>query len=331
VRPDVSVVIPTFNRRQQLERTLVGLAAQTDLEHVVEVIVVSDGSTDGTDEWLRSGATPLQVAGCYQPNSGPAAARNRGVAAARAPLVLFLDDDVVPAPDLVSIHVHHHRALDDDLVVVGPMRTPDDLELSPWVKWEQNMLYKQYDAMLRGDWKATARQFYTANASLSRRHFVSAGGFDPAFRRAEDVELAYRLADAGLTFTFVPDAVVVHYAERSFGSWLANASAYGRNDVIFGRDQGQAWLLDAIGGEFHDRHALVRELTRLSLRHRRLGRAVVAAATVTARAASRTGPERAANVALSALYNLEYYRGMAEELGDARQLLAWLDAASAAR
>ncbi len=163
--PDVSVVIPTFNRRAQLERTLVGLAAQTDLEHEVEVIVVSDGSTDGTDDWLRSGAAPLPVSACYQPNSGPAAARNHGVSAARGSLVLFLDDDVVPAPDLVSTHVHHHRSLDDDLVVVGPMRTPEDLPLSPWVKWEQRMLYKQYDAMLRGDWEATPRQFYTANAS----------------------------------------------------------------------------------------------------------------------------------------------------------------------
>ena len=80
----------------------------------------------------------------------------------RGPLVLFLDDDVVPAPDLVSTHVRHHHGLDDDVVVVGPMRTPDDLALSPWVQWEQRMLYKQYDAMLRGDWKATARQFYTA-------------------------------------------------------------------------------------------------------------------------------------------------------------------------
>src|SRR6185436_8232798 len=97
VGSDVSVVIPTFNRRRQLEATLEGLAAQTDLPVAVEVIVVSDGSTDGTDEWLRSGATPLPVVACYQPNSGPAAARNHGIATAEGRLVVFLDDDVVPA------------------------------------------------------------------------------------------------------------------------------------------------------------------------------------------------------------------------------------------
>lgn len=325
--PEVSVVVPTYNRRHQLERTLAGLAAQTGLTQALEVIVVSDGSSDGTDDWLRSGRTPVPVSPCFQDNAGPAVARNRGVAAATAPLVLFLDDDVVPAPDLVRTHVDHHNGLDDDLVVVGPMRTPDDVELSPWVQWEQTMLYKQYDAMLRGDWEATPRQFYTANASLARRHLDASGGFDPAFRRAEDVELAYRLADAGLAFVFVPEAVVYHYAERSFDSWRANASAYGRNDVIFGRDQGQPWLLDSLAYEFHDRHRLVQTLTRISLRHPRVGAAITSTAAVTARAACKSGPERAATAALSALYNLEYYRGMADELGGPNALLARLDAA----
>jgi GT2 family glycosyltransferase len=242
-------------------------------------------------------------------------------------LILFLDDDVVPTPDLVSTHVGHHDGLDDNLVVVGPMRTPDDVVLSPWVNWEQHQLYKQYDAMLRGDWSATPRQFYTANASLARRHFESAGGFDPTFRRAEDVELAYRLADAGLRFTFAPDAVVLHSAERSFDSWKANAAAYGHNDVIFARDLGQAWLLESIGREFHQRHALVRSLTRISLRHPRVGWAIAGGITATVRATNRLGSDRATSVALSAIYNLEYYRGMADELGDAAVLVGCFDRA----
>jgi len=330
VGSDVSVVIPTFNRRRQLEATLEGLAAQTDLPVAVEVIVVSDGSTDGTDEWLRSGATPLPVVACYQPNSGPAAARNHGIATAEGRLVVFLDDDVVPAPDLISAHVAHHSALDDDVVVVGPMCTPDDSVLSPWVRWEQSTLYRQYEALLRGDWDATARQFYTANASVARCHIESVGGFNPAFRRAEDVELAYRLADAGLKFAFAADAVVLHYAERSFESWRDNAVAYGRNDVIFGRDHGQAWLLDALYREFHQRNRFIKSLVGISLRRPRLAPSLAAVVTVIARASSRTGPERTATAALSALYNLEYYRGMADELGDPIELLARFDAAAPA-
>jgi GT2 family glycosyltransferase len=317
---DVSVVIPTYNRRHQLEQTLAGLARQTSTLDT-EVIVVSDGSSDGTDEWLRSGATPVPVSPCFQANGGPATARNRGAAAARGSLLLFLDDDVVPVPDLVAIHARHHRGLDDDLVVIGPMCAPTDAELSPWVLWEQRMLDKQYEAMNLGKWEATARQFYTANASLSRRHLEAVGGFDPTFRRAEDVELAYRLADAGLSFSFVPEAVVWHYADRSFESWLANAGAYGRNDVIFGRDLGREWLLEAVGREFRTRHPLVQALTYLSLRFPTLGRRLLAGADWSARTASTRGPGRLSEVALSVLYNLEYYRGMADELGGPGELL----------
>ena len=212
-QPVVSVVIPTYNRRERLGGTLAGLAAQRNADGMFEVIVVSDGSTDGTNEFLTSGALPLEVVALTQRNAGPAAARNRGVGAARGELVVFLDDDVVPNEDLVAAHLRHHDGPSDDRVVIGPMRTPSGFPLSAWVQWEQDMLYKQYDAMDRGEYEATARQFYTGNASVARRHLEAVGGFDVAFRRAEDVELAYRLAGRGLQFSYAPDAVVLHYAE----------------------------------------------------------------------------------------------------------------------
>jgi glycosyltransferase involved in cell wall biosynthesis/GT2 family glycosyltransferase len=327
----ISVVIPTYNRVDQLRGVLGGLAAQTGLDEPAQVIVVSDGSTDGTDEYLRSPACPLPVLALSQANAGPAAARNHGVREASGDLVVFVDDDVVPAPELLAAHLHHHQASGDDTtVVIGPMLTPQGEDLSPWVRWEQDMLYKQYAAMERGDWGATARQFYTANASIARRHVVDAGGFDETFRRAEDVELAYRLADRGLSFTFAPDAIVHHHAERSFDSWLDIARQYGRNDVIFGRDLGQRWLLDSIGREFHGRHRLVRGLARVCVPRPWLRRAAIGALRATARVASalRLGP--VARQSLSALYNLAYYGGMADELGSGTRLLKLFDGDTAA-
>ena len=184
------------------------------------------------------------------------------------------------------------------------------------------MLYKQYAAMERGDWEATARQFYTANASIARRHLLDAGGFDEAFRRAEDVELAYRLADRGLRFTFAKDAVVDHHAERSFASWLDIARQYGRNDVIFGRDLGQRWLLDSIATEFHGRHRLVRALTRTCAPRPRLRpRGDRRAEGHRSRRRARCTSRPVARQSLSALYNLAYYGGMADELGSGRRML----------
>lgn len=322
----VSVVVPTFNRLEQLRRMLAGLAGQRELDVDLEVVVVSDGSTDGTHEYLTSAEVPRPVVAIHGANAGPAGARNHGLRAATGDLVVFIDDDVVPAPDMIAAHVRRHRSAPDDCeVVIGPMSTPADDNLSPWCRWEQDTLHKQYDAMARGDWTATARQFYTANASVARRHVLDAGGFDESFRRAEDVELAYRLADRGLRFTFAPDADVVHHPDRTFSTWLDIAGQYGRNDVIFGRDLGQPWLLTSIAAEFGERHRLVQALTRWCLPRPRLAAVVMVLLQVVARAAGWLHIGPVTRQALSALYNLAYYRGMTAELGGSQRMVTLLD------
>ena len=230
--PAVSVVIPTYNRAARLRRVLAALVSQTYPRSCYEIVVVSDGSTDGTDEMLRE-QPPTEVAFAAQSNAGPAAARNRGVEMASGTLLLFIDDDVIATPSLVERHVERHREGGEGQVVIGPMATPPDVELSPWVQWEQTMLYRQYRAMVQGVYDPTPRQFYTGNASVARDAVVAAGGFDTRFRRAEDIELAYRLEEAGLRFTFDPHAVGHHHAERSFASWLQNAYDYGMCDALF--------------------------------------------------------------------------------------------------
>ena len=310
----VSVVLPTYNRLPRLCRVLEGLARQTIPPEQVEVIVVSDGSSDGTDEYLASGATPVPVTFASQPNQGPAAARNHAIALACSDLVLFLDDDVVPLPDLVLAHVRAHEREGPDVVVLGPMLTPPEFAMAPWVRYEQAMLYKQYDAMTAGAWEPTARQFYTGNASVQRQHVVDAGGFDSAFTRAEDVELAYRLAGRGLRFVFVPAAAGHHHAERRYESWRANAYQYGRNDVIFARDKAQEWLGWAIAEELERHHPLVRLLVRLSLDRPLRHRAAVGGFGRLAAVAAAIGAERVSMAALSAVYNATYYQGIADEL-----------------
>jgi GT2 family glycosyltransferase len=310
----VSVVIPTYNRLPQLRRVLAALGEQTYGD--VELVVVSDGSTDGTDEFLDSDARPANVVFVPQANAGPAAARNTGVRVASGALVLFVDDDVVASPELVAEHVGSHR--DGHTVVIGPMVTPDDHDMSAWVRWEQRMLYKQYDAMERGDWAPTFRQFYTGNASVPRESLLELGGFDTTFRRAEDVELAYRLAGTGHSFVFNRRAVGYHYAERSFASWLRIAHDYGTNDVLFARERGRPELLELMGREFRERSALVRWPAQACAALPAVGRLAAAVLSKSARIADRAGADRAARVALSSLYSITYYGAAAEQLGGGR-------------
>ena len=311
----LSIVIPTYNRLGQLKRVLEGLENQTCPGKEFEVLVVSDGSRDGTEAYLRSAKTDFHLRAFFQPNQGAAAARNFGVAQAVGEIVLFIDDDVFPLPQLAAEHLRFHAAYGDSAVVIGPMLAPPDFEMSPWVRWEADRLAEQYQDMLNGKWAPTARQFYTGNSSIARHHLIESGGFDPSFRRAEDVELAYRLAGRGLKFFFNPRAAGHHYADRSFTAWLATPYAYGRNDVIFSQQKGQVWLLPAILKEYHQRHILIRALISACLSRPVLNKAVLGTGKQIALLGEKLHMALISSHAYSGLFNLRYYEGIADQLG----------------
>jgi GT2 family glycosyltransferase len=314
--PHISVVVPTYNRLGRLRHVITALEQQAFPSDAYEVIVVSDGSTDGTHGYLEALRSPMRLRWFPQANRGPAAARNTGIQKAGGELIVFIDDDVVPEPQLLAEHARSHQEAGEDVVVLGPLLTPEGFAMAPWVRWEQEMLMKQYRAMLKGDWTATARQFYTGNASLRRSHILAAGGFDEGFRRAEDVELAYRLAKKGLDFVFNMQAVGMHFADRSFRAWLDAAYTYGRNDVIFARDRNQKWLLSAIHREFWERHFLIRSLVRVCRGRSRLVWIANSALKLAADTATLLRADDIERRAYSGLFNLQYYNGLSNELDD---------------
>jgi GT2 family glycosyltransferase len=310
--PAISVVIPTFNRLSRLRVVLEAMSYQSLDHDLYEVIVVSDGSTDGTDEYLASEASSA-IVHARQQNSGPGAARTRGVDLARGRLVLFVDDDVVATPQLVERHLAAHGE-SETTVVIGPMLDAPDFRYSPWVAWEQAKLHKQYRAMRLGVYEPTFRQFFTGNASVPTALLKRAGGFDTTFRRAEDIELSYRLDQLGANFLFDESAAAHHLAERSFDSWIAAAEAYGRNDVTFARDHDQQWLMPKMAAEFKQRSSLTRFLVRVCLTRPRL--AAFSSRSLRAIGGSKWSIPRLSGVALSGLYGLTYYGGAASEYGD---------------
>ncbi|HEX2185335.1 MAG TPA: glycosyltransferase [Chloroflexota bacterium] len=314
VDPFISVVVPTYNRRASLLRLLPALGGQSYPAEQFEVIVVDDGSSDGTPDAVRRLELPYRLHVLIQDtNQGPAAARNRGVEHARGVIVLFLDDDVVPLADLVARHAQLHK-VQLGVVVVGPMMAPREWPRPAWVRWEEDMLERQYHEMLAGKYPCTPRQFYTANASLRRADFEAVGGFDPAFKRAEDVELAYRLRDRGARFVFNPHAQVLHYAARSFASWRRAAYLYGRYDVVMEREKGHEALRCA-AEEFLRRRPLNRQLTRLCVGRPLLLDGALLALGALAVGADRLGATRPAAAALSGIFGLLYWQGACDELG----------------
>ncbi len=311
----LSVVVPTYNRFHSLQRLLSALAHQDLPASEFEVVVVDDGSTDGTRQRLLEAQVPFRLKPVVQRNQGPAVARNCGVAEAQGKIVVFLDDDVAPAPTLLSEHLRSHAAHGPGVVVIGPMLSPLDFPLAPWVQWSQERLLEQYRAMQTGKWAPTARQFYTGNASLARADFLASGGFDVHFKRAEDVELAFRLAAMGLRFVFCPAAAGYHYEERSFAAWLAIPRAYGRCDVAFTLEKGHKWVLPVVLQEYGQRPWLVRLVTRLCLDRPLRQQVAMAAFHRLAIIGHRLKWSLAVRAALSSLFNLQHYQGIADGLG----------------
>ena len=312
--PDVSIVIPTYNRRARLSRVLDALSRQTVAPDRFEVVVVDDGSSDGTTDWLRAWSAPFPLRALRQENSGPALARNAGVRAAAAPLALFIDDDVVPAPELVGEHLRSHAA-EKDIAVIGPL-----LSLSryaqPWVQWEQTQVEKQYRAMAERRWRTSFRQFWTGNASVAREHVLAVGGFDPAYLRAEDIELAARMERLrGVRFRFNPAAAGVHHAERSLASWMRMHDSYGRLESAIFRQFGAAIADDYLADNWGHLHPMIRRVVSACLEAPRRRAAIAAALRAFIAASAFVPGNPGARAACSVLANLLYWGAAFETIG----------------
>jgi GT2 family glycosyltransferase len=314
--PLVSLVIPTHNRCASLQMVLKSLERQSIPSEQFEVLVICDGCTDDTVALCQTLGVRYTLRIIEQtPNQGPAAARNRGVNEANAPLILFIDDDVVPEPTLIAEHLQLH-AENERAVVIGPLLAPPGARLPPWTGWEEDRLNKQYRAMSVHEWEPTPRQFYTGNASVRREYILKAGGFDPRFRRAEDVELAFRFSELGLHFYFNPNAKGWHYAQRSLRDWLNISTAYGQSDVTMYCSGRQTMLL-SMAREFHARQRILQRLARVCVGQTWHVRLVTNCLLAISYLANWTRQQKAAYAAYSAIFNLRYWQSVCEQLGGA--------------
>jgi hypothetical protein len=208
---ELTVVIPTRDRLPILRETLARLGRQRG-DVAFETIVVDDGTGEALEELAARASFDLTV--IETPGTGPAAARNRAIEIARAPVCLFINDDAWPREELLVRHRDFHRDRPEPTAaLLGRMTLPPQPPPTPLMRWVAEAHF-DYDVADRDD--AGGRRFFTANVSAKTAFVRSVGGFDESFLAAahEDIDLGMRLEAAGMRLAYDPEAVVEHWHPR---------------------------------------------------------------------------------------------------------------------
>lgn len=237
----LSVVMPCWNARATLPRALEALAVQDVAPGTFEVVVVDDGSTDGTAEMAASTRTAITMRVVRQPNRGIAAARNAGSSQAEGDVLLFLDPDVFAEPGLIAAHLRHYADGRERLAVQG--RTVADPEALVTLFMRTSNYIPDLTVRRRED--LSPFHVVGRNFSVGRAAFKAVGGFDEGFSGYgwEDIEFAVRFREAGGVIRYEPNAMGLHHHPMTLEAAVARQRMNGRAAVHFWRKHGRSGRL----------------------------------------------------------------------------------------
>jgi GT2 family glycosyltransferase len=219
--PRVSVVVCTYNGGRTLDQCLRSLQVLDYPDY--EVIVVDDGSTDSTRAILERFPSIRAV---HQPNRGLSVARNVGLHEATGEIVAYTDSDCFADPDWLT-HLVYQLRRSGAAAVGGPNLTPDDGWLTACVAASPG----QPTHVLESD--QVAEHIPGCNMAFRRDALLSINGFDPQYRKAgDDVDVCWRLQQAGHWITFTPAAFVWHHRRQGPRAYLRQQAGYGEAEAL---------------------------------------------------------------------------------------------------
>ena len=209
--PSFSIIIPAYNAKKTLSACLESLADQSVAKEDYEVIVVDDGSTDGTAKIAKK----FDVKYIFQTNHGPAAARNKGADTAAAQIILFTDADCVPDHNWIREMVTPFG----DREIVGVKGAYKTRQTKLAARFAQAEFDDRYDLLKKSP---SIDMIDTYSAAFKKDIFLNIGGFDESFPLAnnEDTDLSYRLSASGHKLVFNQGAVVYHTHPDTFIKYL---------------------------------------------------------------------------------------------------------------
>jgi glycosyltransferase involved in cell wall biosynthesis len=237
----LSIIIPTYNRRELLLGTLRSLETQSLTPSEFEVIVVVDGSTDGTIEALKDLKTAFLLKTYVQENQGQAAARNAGAQQATSELLLFVDDDINCSTGLLAQHLLLANDQKDS-VVFGPVFLAESPSYSIPAVAYRRYAEARFSRINRLGPVLPQDAMLAPNSSIHAELFRRAGGYETTLERLEDIELGYRLWKLGTKFVYSPAAVAYHSYDKN-AEKLVNVDAvrFGISDLKLCRIHQEYW------------------------------------------------------------------------------------------
>jgi glycosyltransferase involved in cell wall biosynthesis len=227
-----SVIVPVYNRPHEIRELLDSLLVQTFKNF--EVLVIEDGSSTRCENVIDDFRAKLKIEYLYKPNSGPGPSRNEGAKIATGNYFVFFDSDCIIPP-------HYFDAVEKALTEFGfdgwggPDKAREDFTLL-----QRAMGYTMSSVLTTGGIRGGKKrvgwfQPRSFNMGLSRKVFEKTGGykFD---RFAEDIELSFRMKQAGFKIGLIPDAYVYHKRRTNFSQFYKQVFNFGRGRVLVGKE-----------------------------------------------------------------------------------------------
>jgi peptidoglycan/xylan/chitin deacetylase (PgdA/CDA1 family)/GT2 family glycosyltransferase len=230
--PRLSVLIATHDRRELLERCLQALAAQTQDPASYEVIVAADGAAASAAAAVQAVQAPYRLRLLELEKGGKSATLNAAIEAAEGNVCVFLDDDIIAAPELLAEHDEAHRrdplALGIGRLTQVPFAGNDWYAKAYAVAWNE-----RYEELARKqlDWT----DCYGGNMSAPRQQLREVGGFATDLDAIEDLEIGYRLCAAGCRPVYLADAVGLHDDQKGRERIIADIRRFGSYCAEFNR------------------------------------------------------------------------------------------------
>lgn len=225
---DISIIIPTYNRKIKLRSCLDSLFTQSYPSVAFEIIIIDDGSVDGTQDMLCAlSKTNSNLKYFMQNHSGPAVARNLGIKHSCSEIIGFTDSDCVLDKDWVKRMVEEHKS-EKDIAAIGGLTEVDSHNIKSQVS--QFLSDGAIETKING--KSEIIFFPTCNVSFKRDCLIS--GFNELFPlpAGEDLDFFWRLFKKGSRFSYKKDIKIFHDCHADLASFLKQAYMYGRGNYL---------------------------------------------------------------------------------------------------